>query len=185
MSDPLAPLLPRIAQGDRAALAALYQALERPVFRFIRSRLNDSDAAADLLQDVFIDIWRAAARFEGRAKVQTWVFGIAHRKIIDHLRKHGRVDVTDDLPDTADDSPDMASCIAAGQEAAHVRACLETLSDGHRSVVALTFYDDLSSPEVAAVTGLPEGTVRSRLFHAKKLLMRCLEGRLGRREGLT
>jgi len=181
MSDPLATLIRRIAADDRDALAALYREMERPVYRFILSRLNDPHGAADILQDVFIDVWRGSARFEGRSKVQTWIFGIAHRKVIDHMRKHGRVDVTDSVPDTADDSPDMASCLVAAEEADHVSACLKTLSDAHRSVISLVFYDDMTAPEVSAVIGAAEGTVRSRLHHAKKLLLRCLEGRIDRR----
>jgi RNA polymerase sigma-70 factor (ECF subfamily) len=180
MPDPLSPLIDRIAGGERAALAALYRALERPVYRFILSRLNDPHEAADILQDVFIDIWRAAARFEGRAKVQTWVFGIAHRKTIDAMRRRGRVDLTDTIPEEADDGSDMATCLVAAEEAEHVRHCLGTLSDDHRSVVALTFYEDMSAPQISEVVGAPEGTVRSRLHHAKKLLMHCLEARLGR-----
>jgi len=180
MTDPHALLIRRIAKGERSALAALYRALERPVYRFILSRLNDPHGAADLLQDVFIDVWKGSARFEGRSKVQTWIFGIAHRKVIDHMRKHGRVDLTNTMPDTPDDSPDMEACLAATQEARHVGACLEELSDGHRSVVSLVFYQDMSAPEVSAAIGLPEGTVRSRLHHAKKLLLRCLQGRMER-----
>ncbi|MDG4647368.1 sigma-70 family RNA polymerase sigma factor [Roseibacterium sp. SDUM158017] len=180
MSDPNAALIDRIAKGDKGALADLYRALERPVYRFILSRLNDPHEAADILQDVFIDIWRAAARFEGRAKVQTWVFGIAHRKTIDALRRKGRIDLTDTMPDEADDGPDMATCLVAAEEAGHVRHCLGTLSDDHRAVVSLTFYDDMSAPEISRVIDAPEGTVRSRLHHAKRLLMRCLEGRMGR-----
>ncbi len=180
MSESHRDLIERIANGDKAALAALYRDLERSVYRFILSKLNDPHESADILQDVFIEIWRSAGRFEGRSAVKTWVFGIAYRKSIDAIRRQGRIDLTDEVPEEADDSPDMASCIAASQEAEHVRACLETLSDGHRSVVGLTFYDEMSAPEISEVIGVAEGTVRSRLHHAKRLLMRCLEGRLGR-----
>ena len=179
MADPHRNLIDGIANGDRASLAELYRALERQVYRFVLSKMNDPHEAADILQDVFIEIWRSAGRFEGRSAVKTWVFGIAFRKTIDAHRRKGRIDLTDTPPEEEDDSPDMASCIAASQEADHVRACLETLSDGHRSVVALTFYEDLSAPEISDVIGIAEGTVRSRLHHAKRLLMRCLQGRLG------
>lgn len=180
MADQYRALIDRIAQGDREALAALYRGLERSVYRFILSKMNDPHEAADILQDVFIEIWRSAERFEGRSAVRTWVFGIAYRKAIDAIRRKGRVDLTDTPPETTDDGPDMATCIAASQEAEHLRACLDTLSEGHRSVVALTFYDDMSAPEITKITGVAEGTVRSRLHHAKRLLMRCLEGRIGR-----
>jgi RNA polymerase sigma-70 factor (ECF subfamily) len=73
-------LIEQIAQGDRQALAALYRALERPVYKFIVSRLNDPHEANDILHEVFMDVWRSAGRFEGRSKVQTWIMGIAYRR---------------------------------------------------------------------------------------------------------
>lgn len=180
MTDPHRDLIDAIARGERSALAALYRALERQVYRFVLSRMNDPHEAADILQDVFLEVWRSAGRFEGRSAVKTWVFGIAYRKTIDAHRRKGRIDLTDTPPEQEDDSPDMATCLAASQEADHVRACLDTLSDGHRTVVALTFYEDLGAPEISGIVGIPEGTVRSRLHHAKRLLLRCLEGRIGR-----
>jgi len=180
--DPLASLLTRVGTGDKAALAELYHAVEKPVFRFILSRLNDPFEAADILHDVFMEVWRSADRFEGRSKVQTWIFGIAYRKVIDVHRRRGRQDVTDDLPDQIDDSIDAEACLAAGQEAAHLRACLDTLSAEHRSAISLAFYEDMAYGAIAEVTGVPEGTVKTRIFHAKKLLLRCLSGLVQRGE---
>ncbi len=174
-----------IAAGDRLALAALYRALERPVYRFILSRLNDPFEAHDILHDVFIEVWRVAGTFEGRSAVKTWVMGIAYRKVIDRLRRSGRMEMPDEMPDSIDESADAEACLAASQEAAHVRHCIAELSGEHRSAVTLVFYEDMGYAEVAAVTGVPEGTVKTRVFHAKKLLLRCLQGRLGRREGRT
>ncbi len=179
--DPHAQILAQVAKGDKQALAALYRALEKPVYRFIRSRLNDPFESSDLLHDVFIEVWRSAARFEGRSKVQTWIFGIAYRKVIDLHRKRGRQDVTDEIPEQEDDSPDAVTCLAAGQEADHVRYCLGTLKDDHRTAISLAFYDDMTYAEIAEVAGVPEGTIKTRIFHAKKLLMRCLSGRIERR----
>ena len=174
-------LMTAIAEGDKQALAALYRALEQPVFRFIRSRLNDPFEAGDILHDVFIEVWRSAGRFEGRSKVQTWIFGIAYRKTIDAHRRRGRVDVTDEFEDTVDDSPDGEACLASAEEAEHVRHCLGTLKDEHRAAVSMAFYEDMTYGEIAEASGVPEGTVKTRVFHAKKLLMRCLEQVMGRR----
>lgn len=174
-------LLRRIAGGDKSALAALYRAFERPVYRFIASRLNDPHEAADILHDVFMDIWRVAASFEGRAQVRTWIFGIAYRKVIDAHRKRGRVTVTDEVPETGDVSEAADVAFAAQEEAQHLAYCMGTLSDEHRAAVSLAFYDDMTCAEIAAIAGVPEGTVKSRLFHAKRLLLHCLSGRIGER----
>ncbi len=178
--DQQALLLARVAKGDKQALAALYNALERPVYRFILSRLNDPFESADVLHDVFIDVWRSAGAFEGRSKVQTWIFGIAYRKVIDLHRKRGRLQVTDDIPEQTDDGPDAEACLIAGQEAAHVRYCLDTLKDNQRIAITLAFYEDMTYGEIAEVQGVPEGTVKTRVFHAKKLLLRCLSSRVSR-----
>lgn len=178
--DPHTQTLTQIANGDRQALATLYRALEKPVYRFILSRLNDPFESADILHDVFMEVWRSASRFEGRSKVQTWIFGIAYRKVIDLHRKRKRVDVTDDIPDRADEAPGAEACLSAGQDADHVRHCLGTLKDDHRSAISLAFFDDLTYGEIAEVTGVPEGTIKTRIFHAKKLLLRCLSGLVDR-----
>ncbi len=170
----------QIAGGDRQALAELYRALEKPVYRFLQSKLNDPFESADVLHDVFIEVWRSASKFEGRSKVQTWIMGIAYRKAIDVHRKRGRMTVTDDIPEMADDSPDAVACLTAGQEAEHVRHCIETLKEDHRSAITLAFFQDMAYGEIAEVVGVPEGTIKTRIFHAKKLLMRCLSGRVER-----
>ncbi|MEO8241313.1 MAG: sigma-70 family RNA polymerase sigma factor [bacterium] len=180
-----AALIQAIASGDRQALAGLYRSLEKPVYRFILSRLNDPFEAHDILHDVFLEVWRVAGSFEGRSAVKTWVMGIAYRKVIDRLRRAGRMDMPDEMPDSIDDAVDTEACIAASQEAVHLQHCLDQLTGDHRSAVTLVFYEDMGYGEVAAVIGVPEGTVKTRVFHAKKLLLRCLEGRIGWRGART
>jgi len=179
MSETHHLLLQQIAKGDKQALAALYRAYERPVYKFIVSRLNDPHEASDILHDVFMDIWRVAGSFEGRSQVKTWIFGIAYRKVIDVHRKRARVTVTDDVPETSDVQDAADTTYAAQQEAEHLRYCVGTLSDEHRSAISLAFYEDMTCAEISEVAGVPEGTIKSRLHHAKKLLLHCLSGRLG------
>jgi len=171
-------LVQQIGRGDKQALAALYRAYEKPCYKFILSRLNDPHEAADILHEVFMDIWRVAASFEGRSQVRTWIFGIAYRKVIDAHRKRSRVTLTDEVPETGDVADAADAGYAARQEAEHLRFCVATLSDDHRSAISLAFYEDMTCAEIAEVAGVPEGTVKSRLHHAKKLLLHCLSGRL-------
>lgn len=174
----LSQLVRRIAGGDAGAFADVYRELEAPLFRFVRSKLNDPFQAADIHHDVFLEIWRNAGSFQDKSSVKTWVFAIAYRKVMDVFRKDGRMSFDDEVPDLVDDSPDAAQCLIAAQEKDIVRHCLETLKPDHRTAIELTFFEDMSYREVSAVTGAPEGTVKTRVFHAKSLLMRCLEGRL-------
>lgn len=171
-------LIQQVGKGDKQALAALYRAYERPVYKFIVSRLNDPHEAADILHEVFMDIWRVAASFEGRSQVRTWIFGIAYRKVIDVHRKRARVTVTDEVPETGDVAEAADAGYAAKEEAQHLAYCMGTLSDDHRSAISLAFYEDMTCAEIAAIAGVPEGTIKSRLHHAKKLLLHCLSGRI-------
>jgi RNA polymerase sigma-70 factor (ECF subfamily) len=172
-----AALLARVAGRDRAAFDALYRDLEAPVYRFIRSKMNDPFEAADILHDVFLEIWRSAGRFEGRSSVKSWVFGIAYRKVIDVFRKSARTDVTDNFDDEVDTDPTPEQCLATAEDSAHLKFCLGTLKPDQRAAVHLAFFEDQGYREIAQTLDIPEGTVKTRIFHAKKLLLRCLEGR--------
>ena len=167
-------LIQQIARGDKSALSALYRALEKPVYRFILSRLNDPFESSDILHDVFIEVWRSASKFEGKSKVQTWIFGIAYRKVIDRHRKAGRTQLTDETPEIVDEADSAETCLVASQDAANVRHCVDHLSEDHRSALALAFWEDMSYRAIAEVCQTAEGTIKTRIFHAKKLLMRCL-----------
>ena len=174
-------LLSQVAKGDKAAFSALYREYERPVFRFITSKLNDPFEANDILHEVFMEIWRSAGKFEGRSTVRTWLFGIAYRKTMDRFRKSARLTVTDDMPEEIDEDADAFRDVASAQEAGHVRFCLDELKAEHRLAVEMTFFQDMSYREIAEATETAEGTIKTRVFHAKKLLARCLSGRLGER----
>lgn len=172
-------LVARIAVGDRDAFTRFYELYERRLFRFILSRLNDPFEAADIQNEVFLEVWRSAGRYQGRASVTSWLFGIAFHKSVDRMRR-ARPEVHDDQADERiDDAPAPDEVLAAAENAEHVRRCLETLSAAHREVVVLAFFEDLSYVEIAAIVDCPEGTVKTRMYHAKQLLKRCLGQWLG------
>ncbi len=172
-------LIARLADGDRDALADLYRLYERPIYRFITARLNDPFEASDILHDVYIEVWRSAGRFEGRSKVRTWMIGIAYRKTMDRFRKTKRVTLMDEVPDLVDETVSAVDSIAAGQEAGHLRHCLDELSAPHRYAIELAFFEELTYREIATIADCPEGTIKTRIHHAKQLLKRCLSNRMG------
>lgn len=170
-----ADLLELIGRGDRAAMRLLYERHQAGLYNFICARLGDAFEAADVMQDAFLEVWRAADRFQGNSSVKTWLYGIARNKAVDRIRGSQRVTMVDRADETlADDSPSPLAVIEAAGDAARLRTCLEKLSPAQRSTVRLAFYEDLTYPEVAAVEGIPVGTVKTRIFHAKQALMRCL-----------
>ena len=178
MKHDLDSLLAEIAHKNQSAFEQFYQELERPLFRFVQLKLNDPFRAADIVHEVLLEVWRSAGTFQKRSRARTWVFAIAYRKVMDVFRQQGRVTFDDDLPEQIDDSPSAEACLVAAERSEAVRDCLGTLKPEHRLAVELTFYEDMSYRDIAAVTEVPEGTVKSRVFHAKQLMMRCLAARL-------
>lgn len=145
------------------------------MYRYARSRLNDPFAAADVVNDVMLEIWKNAASFAGRSAVSTWVLGIARHKIIDHGRRERRhaADALDVEP-ADEDSPAVADAISGLEDARRLERCLERLSAAHREAVHLAFFEQLSYGEIGALVGSPEGTIKTRIFHAKQALKHCL-----------
>ncbi len=183
IADPAVPqdeddgraLLASIAQGSEAALTRFYHLHEGSVYAFALRRTGDAATAADVLNEVMLEVWRGAARFQGRSRVRTWLLGITHHKVVDHLRKRGRHQADELPPEVADDDAVAAAdALAGAQDAVLLRQCLERLPDTHRQVVQLAFFDELSYPEIAVIMDCPEGTVKTRMFHARAKLKRCL-----------
>jgi len=179
-------LLRRIAAGEEAAMAELYKNFENPVYRFILSRMNDPFEAADILNEVMLEVWRGAGRFQGRSAVKSWIFGIARHKTLDRLRSRQRnaaragEEPSEDIAD--EDAVDPTEAIAATQNAEFVQHCLDKMSAAHREVLHLTFFEDLTYGQIAEIAGCPEGTVKTRMFHAKRAMQHCLAKLMGRRE---
>jgi len=169
-------LIDAIAGGSEDALCNFYQAYSNKIYNFAYRRLNDATDAGDVLNQVMLDVWRQAGRFEGRSHVLTWVLGITYHKTIDTLRKRNRHHAEElDGNDTIDDDcPTALDALANCENAEILRKCLEKLPDSQRHVVHLAFFEDISYAEISVIVDCPEGTVKSRIYHAKQALKRCL-----------
>ena len=168
-------LLSRIAEGNEKALREFYELFNKRVYAFALSRLRDTADAADVLNDVMLEVWRNARRFEGRSRVLTWVLGIAHHKVIDKLRGRGRQTFVELDPEIADEQAVNAFDVVAGAgDAVIMRRCVESLPELQRAVVHLAFFEDLPYGEIAAIVECPEGTVKTRMLRAKQLLRECV-----------
>jgi RNA polymerase sigma-70 factor (ECF subfamily) len=170
-------LLAAIAAGSEQEFARFYDAYHSRVYAFVLRHLSDPYEASEILNETMLEVWRSAGRFEGRSQALTWVLGIAHHKALDAVRRRARgpaVELDESLPD--EDAPNPPELVSAAQNANLLRRCLEKLSADHRLVVHLAFFDDLPYTEVARIVDCPVGTVKTRIFHAKRLLKRCLSG---------
>lgn len=164
-------LIGRIASGDRVAMQVLFARHHVRVYRFVLRFLRDEMAAEDVIGEVFLDVWRQANRFEGRSAVSTWLMAMARFKALSLMRKR-REDGLDDetaeaIEDGADD-PELA--VEKADKADKLRKCLSALSPEQREVIDLVYYHEKSVEEVAQIVGIPENTVKTRMFYARKKL---------------
>lgn len=167
-------LITRISTGEKDAMRQLYERHHNALSGFIRARSVDPSIAADVVQDAMLEVWRSAAQFRGASSVRTWIFTIGRNKLVDRTRRESRLSYTDDVPDIEDDAPNPEAVLASVQDAGRVRDCLATLKEVQRAVMRLAFFDGLSYAEIAELEGIPKGTVKTRVMHAKQALLRCL-----------
>ncbi|HME81635.1 MAG TPA: sigma-70 family RNA polymerase sigma factor [Candidatus Eremiobacteraceae bacterium] len=175
--------LRQTAHGDRAAFERLFRAYEHRLYRFLLGLVREPQVAEELTGDVMLEVWKNAARFRGQSKVSTWIFGIAHHKAVDALRRrapaHVDLEELSAVPD-AGAGPE-AQAMADSARRALADALLE-LTPEHRAVLELTFTNGCSQAEIAAIVGCPVNTVKTRVFYAKQQLRRIFERRGVRRD---
>ena len=171
-------LIGRIASGDRLAMQVLFARHHVKVFRFVLRLVRNESSAEDLISEVFLDVWRQAGKFEGRSAVTTWLLSIARFKALSVMRRRSEEELDDEtasaIEDQADD-PEVA--LAKKDKGAALRECLTDLSPEHREIVDLVYYHEKSVAEVAEIVGIPEATVKTRMFYARKKLSVLLKER--------
>ena len=148
---------------DKAAFAALFRHFAPRVKAFLMKSGADATLAEECAQDVMATLWQKAGLFDpSRASVATWVFTIARNRRIDALRKSRRPE-PEDLPWGPEPEPDQAEVLEAQQDTDRLGAALAQLPEKQRALIERAFYGDLSHSEIAAETGLPLGTIKSRI----------------------
>lgn len=150
-------------QRDRKAFAALFTHFAPRIKGFLIRSGADAAMAEECAQDVMTTLWHKAAQFDPtRASVATWIFTIARNRRIDMLRRQRRPE-PEDLTWGPEPEPDQADVIALSQETDQLKAALETLPDVQRDLIEKAYFGDLSQAEIAKITGLPLGTIKSRI----------------------
>ncbi len=160
-------LVARVARGDGEAFRELYARYADRVFHYALTVLRNRHLAEEVAQETMVAVWRGAGRYEGRSQVSTWIFGIARHQAFHLLRGEGK---SAREPEEREE-PDPT---AGAELEVRVRRALDELPPDQREVVFLAFYAGLSYAEIAQVQAVPEGTVKSRMFHAKRKLAEVL-----------
>lgn len=168
-------LIAAIARGDKIAMRELYERHATSLTRFVEIKLQNPSDAADIVHEAMLAVWKTADRFSGASKVKTWIYSIARNKAIDRNRKHKRLVQKEPDFDIRDDSPNPEAVTIAFENTKRVRECVQQLGETHKMAIHLAFYEDLTYEEVSKVLNRPIGTIKTRIMHAKKLLMHCLE----------
>jgi RNA polymerase sigma-70 factor (ECF subfamily) len=171
-------LLARVARGDAAAFESLYDELAGAVFGLARRVVRDPARAEDVTQEVFLEVWRKAPRFDrSLGKAQTWVMTITHRRAVDAVRRNESHKRQDDrgAPDTVThDEP--ADRVIQDEEQGAVRQCLDTLTDLQLESVRLAYFKGYTYAEVATLLDKPLPTIKTRMRDGLIRLRDCLEG---------
>lgn len=181
-----ASLVVRVSEGDEAAFESLVAKYEQRLIRYLRSFVRDEEKARELVQDTFVKVYRNAHRYEPKASFATWLFRIAHNTAISYIRKKkvalvfgfGNHDPETDQPagDIASTAPGPHRLAEDGEISRLVQQELLGLPEKLREAFVLFDIEQLSIAEVARVTGSPEGTVKARIFRARRALRERLEG---------
>lgn len=177
--DLIATALGRIPGGDRAALQTVYRLTSAKLFGVVLRILGERSEAEDVLQEVYVTVWRKAADFDpSRASPMTWLIAIARNRAIDRLRATRQVRAIDPI-DAANEVPDGAfgadTALEMSQDTARLHGCLEGLAVHERNALRGAFFDGNTYEELAARMKVPLGTMKSWIRRAMIKLKGCLE----------
>jgi RNA polymerase sigma-70 factor (ECF subfamily) len=171
-------LVGKVARGDAQAFDQLYDELSASVYGLARRVVRDPTRAEDVTQEVFLEVWRKAARFDrALGKGKTWVMTIAHRRAVDAVRRNEAAKRSDQhsAPDeVSHDEP--ADAVIEAEEHGAVRECMETLTDLQLESVRLAYFNGYTYNEVATLLEKPLPTIKTRMRDGLIRLRDCLEG---------
>jgi RNA polymerase sigma-70 factor (ECF subfamily) len=177
-ADPdLAGLLSLVARGDHHAFEQVYEAMAGPVYGVVRHVLRDPAQSEEVAQEVLLDVWRTASRFDpARGSASAWVMTMAHRRAVDRVRSENAGSRREQkaavmIPDVED----VADVVAASLDQQRVRRCLDGLTGLQRESIELAYYGGYTYPEVAHLLGAALGTVKTRIRDGMIRMRDCLE----------
>lgn len=167
------------AAGERAGLQTVYRLTSAKLFGVCLRILTDRAEAEDVLQEVYLTVWRKAADFDpGKATAMTWLIAIARNRAIDRLRSRqarGRMEPIEEAATVADDAPGADSRLEGVEDAARLRDCLRGLDGPEQTAIRGAFFDGNTYESLAERLGVPLGTMKSRIRRAMLKLKACLE----------
>ncbi len=172
----LGALLARVARGDQAAFEAVYEGVVPSVFGLVRRVVRDPAQSEEVTQDVLLEVWRTASRFEAaKGGAMTWVMTLAHRRAVDRVRSAQASAQREARTATAEADPQDAAEAALDRiDRERVRRCLGALTELQREAVTLAYYSGYTYQQVAGLLGVALGTVKTRMRDGLIRLRDCM-----------
>jgi RNA polymerase sigma-70 factor (ECF subfamily) len=162
-------LVESIAEGDRRALETLYMRHHVRLYRLLLRRIGRESVAEEMVNEVFLEVWRNAHRFEAKARVATWLIAIARYKALTELRRRTETQLDDRVAAAIEDPADgPATTVERQNRRVILHRCLAKLSPQHREVIHLVYYQEKKIEEVARFIGAPINTIKTRIILCEK-----------------
>ncbi len=173
----LGALLAQVARGDHLAYELVYDRLAGPVYGVARKVLRDSAQSEEVAQEVMLDVWRSAARYDpARGSAVAWVMTIAHRRAVDRVRAENASTAREQkiMPGPVLDD-DVAQVVEMALDRQRVRRCMDSLTTLQAEAIKLAYYGGYTYPEVAELLGVALGTVKTRIRDGLIRMRDCME----------
>ena len=168
-------LVESIAEGDRRALETLYMRHHSRLYRLLLRWIGRDSVAEEMINEVFLEVWRSAHRFEAKARVATWLIAIARYKALSELRRRTETQLDDCVAAAIEDPADgPAITLERKNRRVILHRCLAKLSPQHREVIHLVYYQEKKIEEVARFIGAPINTIKTRIFYARSRMAQLL-----------
>ena len=174
-------LISGVVRRDKDSMKEIYTHYTPALSGFVRLFLADPNDVADIIHDTMIDVWRNAEKFEGRSSLKTWIFSIAKNKAIDRNRKSARLKYSDESIEIEDEALNPSEALELTQDAQMVQKAVSQLKPDHRRAIHLSYFEGLTYKEIAVIENCPEGTIKTRMLHAKKNLRHILRQKKNRK----
>ncbi len=174
-------LVARVSEGDGAAIEALYKRYGRPCYGLARRILADDQFAQDVVQEVFLTVWRDASKFDtARGSFSSWLLTMTHHKAVDAVRREENLRKRRAAPDALDglesDAPKVEDEVWSLLRRSRVREAMQTLPAPQREALTLAYFGGYTQREIAGLTSTPLGTVKTRMLAGMRRLRDALEG---------
>jgi len=164
-------LIRQVAGGHKLAMRALFARHQLKVFRFAMRIVRDAALAEDVVSETFIDAWQHAGRYEGRSSVSTWLLGIARHKALTAASRRPTESLdSEQAQNVVDTANDPEAELGDRDRGVVIRRCLKALSREHAEIIDLVYYQEKSIKEIVEILGIPDNTVKTRMFYARKRL---------------